>query len=157
MFFFYTLTLLIIFFQDLRARKVSLILFMIIAIIGNITYVNKSTSSNILFYNISLNIGFIAIIVLILYLYSIFFLKKNMRDSIGLGDILFFLTLAISYPTVTFLTLFSSSLIFSLILFLFLKPYLKNKTVPLAGLQALFLGIILIINKSFSIVNLYIM
>jgi len=82
-------------------------------------------------------------------------MKKTINEGIGLGDILFFIALAVSFPIITFLILFSLSLLFSLLLFVILKPSLKQKIAPLAGLQALFLFIILFINLTFNFVNLY--
>ncbi|WP_348712023.1 hypothetical protein [Tenacibaculum sp. 190524A05c] len=79
----------------------------------------------------------------------------SLFEALGLGDILFFLVFAIGFPVETFLLLFITSLLFSLIIFISLKAKLRHKTVPLAGFQALFLFLILFINLAFDIVNLY--
>lgn len=84
-------------------------------------------------------------------------MKRSFFKTIGLGDLFFFLILATSFPTISFLVILSLSFIFSLLFFITLKPILKKKTVPLAGLQALFLMLILITNVIFKIVNLYAM
>lgn len=83
-------------------------------------------------------------------------LKKALKNTFGLGDFLFFIILAIGFPTATFLVLFSFSLLFSMLLFFLLKHQLKHKTVPLAGLQALFICLVFIANWFFNFSNLYI-
>lgn len=154
MIYIYLILLLIIFYQDYKERKVSAWALITIILLGGAIYYIKTLPSLYLL-NISTNIGFIFIIVSVLYLYSKFKMKKTINEGIGLGDILFFIALAVSFPIITFLILFSLSLLFSLLLFVILKPSLKQKIAPLAGLQALFLFIILFINLTFNFVNLY--
>ncbi|CAL2079771.1 prepilin peptidase [Tenacibaculum vairaonense] len=154
MIYIYLILLLIIFYQDSKERKVSAwVLITTIVLGGTIYYLNTLPSVFIL--NVSTNIGFILIIIGILHLYSKFKMKKKINEGIGLGDVLFFITLAVSFPITSFLILLSLSLVFSLLLFLIVKPNLQQKVAPLAGLQALFLFIILFINLTFNFVNLY--
>ncbi|WP_299627653.1 hypothetical protein [uncultured Tenacibaculum sp.] len=82
-------------------------------------------------------------------------MKQSLFSAIGLGDFLFFIALAVAFPLTTFLIIFITSLLFSLLLFLVIKKKLKEKTVPLAGFQAIFLFLILLLNLTFDIVNLY--
>ncbi len=82
-------------------------------------------------------------------------MHKKFEDTLGLGDVLFFIALGIGFPTLTFLVLLATSLIFSLLIYLIIKSNLKSKKVPLAGFQALFIFIILFINLMFNIVNIY--
>ncbi len=146
--------LLVIFFQDLKERKVSLIAIIAIILLG--VYLHFQNSVLEVFVLASLiNLFVLLFIGVLLFLYTSFKLQKKLHEAIAIGDFLFFFFLAISFPTITFLVLFSISLIFSLILFLILKPKLKHKTVPLAGLQALFLSLVLMLNSMFSVVNLY--
>lgn len=146
--------LLIIFHQDLKERQVFLLVLLTAIVAGSFIYF-KNTLLNIYLLNILINLIILSTILVIIFLYSKLKLKKSFFYSLGLGDILFFILLSVSFPTVTFLTLFSISLFFSLILFLTLKPKLNQKTVPLAGFQALFLFLILFINLVFDIVNIY--
>lgn len=150
-------SLIFITYQDFKERKTYLINLLITLILISFYHYLNSYSIHSYLYTILLNICFLAIIFLILYLYTIFKLKKSFLKSIGLGDIFFFIILAVGFPTFTFLIIFSSSLVFSFILFIFLKPRLTNKTVPLAGLQSLFLVIILLLNNIFEVLNLYAM
>lgn len=141
-------------YQDFKEREVLVFLFVLAAFLGSsLFYLN--VYMYFLLMNVGVNIVVITIIASVLYVYARFKMKKKLIETIGIGDLFFFFFLALSFPTMTFLVLFSTSLFFSLFLFLILKPSLKDKTVPLAGLQSLFLGIVLIINGLFNVINLY--
>lgn len=144
-----------ILYQDFRYRRVTLLFFIIAIVLGFFLYLER-TSFQFLLINVTINSVFLFFIFCFLLLYSNLVLKKRLKYSIGFGDFLFFFLLAVSFSTIVFLVLFSVSLIFSLFLFLVLKKNLKNKTVPLAGFQSLFLILVLILNELFSICNLYI-
>lgn len=101
------------------------------------------------------NFGIVLVIVFVLFMYAKTVLKKDLNSTFGLGDFLFFMVLAIGFPTAAFLVLFSFSLVFSLLLYFLLKHRLKQETVPLAGMQALFICLIFIANWVFNITNLY--
>ncbi len=148
------LLLLGIVYQDLKERMVYIVLFGLTAILLVFLQLQEITTSAILASSI-LNISVVGLVVLILSIYSKIRLKKPLKETFGMGDGFFFIILAIGFPTTTFLVLFSFSLLFSYALFLVLKPKLKIKTVPLAGFQALFLAIVLVLNESFSFVELY--
>lgn len=151
---FFLTSLTLIIYQDFKDRKVSLVLFVMAFLLGGYLHF-KNVNTEMFLYAFLVNIVFILMLSLILALYSKIKMKKSLLNTIGLGDILFFFILAISFPTITFLVLFSISLIFSLVVFLAIKSQLKKKTVPLAGFQALFLSLILILNELFKFVNLY--
>lgn len=151
------LNLLFITYQDFKERKVYLINLLITLILISFYHYLNSYSTYSYLYTILLNFVFLSIIFLVLYLYTVLRIKEIFLKTIGLGDIIFFIILAIGFPTLSFLIIFSSSLIFSFILFIFLKPRLTNKTVPLAGLQSLFLVIVVLLNNIFEVLNLYAM
>ena len=151
------LNLLFITYQDFKERKVYLINLLITLILISFYHYLNSYSTYSYLYTILLNCVFLSIIFLVLYLYTVLRIKEIFLKTIGLGDIIFFIILAIGFPTLSFLIIFSSSLIFSFILFIFLKPRLTNKTVPLAGLQSLFLVIVVLLNNIFEVLNLYAM
>lgn len=141
-------------YQDIKSREVSVWVFIYLAVTGG--YLHFETQFLPLFLlNLLINMMVVLVLILILLLYSKLVLKKNLKEAIGLGDILFFIVLGISLPTVSFLVLFSLSIFFSLVLFLALKSKMIHKTVPLAGFQALFLGIVIFINLLYNFVNLY--
>ncbi|AUC13862.1 hypothetical protein BTO06_01260 [Tenacibaculum sp. SZ-18] len=82
-------------------------------------------------------------------------MRLSFSQALGFGDILFFLVFVFGFPVKTFLWLFVSSLVFSMILYFITKSKMKEETVPLAGFQALFLFLILFINLIFNIHSLY--
>lgn len=143
-----------VFYQDFKERKVYLFLFILGMFSGSLIYYQHALTE-VFLVSISINTAIISTVALLLFLYTKIVLRKKLSKAIGLGDLLFFIVLAVSFPTITFLTFLSTSLIFSLLLFLALKPTLKIKTVPLAGLQAFFISLVLIINWFFNFVNIY--
>ncbi|MDG2194279.1 MAG: hypothetical protein P8K77_05400 [Polaribacter sp.] len=150
----YTTVLGIISYQDLKERKVTVLLFLLLALVGGYLFYTAQVFEVFLI-NTSINISFIVMLFFLVLLYVKVKMNVKISEAMGLGDVLFFLVLAISFPTVTFLVLFSCSLFFSLLLFLVVKPMLKIKTVPLAGFQALFLSLVILLNWIFNFVNLY--
>lgn len=147
-------TLVGVFYQDVKERKVYLWLLIVsIALFGFLHFRNSFTE--VYATSVLTNVFIVFIIVAILFLYARFKLNLSLHESFGLGDLLFFLAVAVGFPTLSFIVLFSFSLLFSLVLFLITKKQLKNKTVPLAGFQALFLALIFLLNWTFNFVNLY--
>jgi len=146
----------VITYQDFKDRKVTALLFLVLGCIGA-TLFYQTQFLEAFGISIGINLIFIAVLSVVLLSYIRFKMKIKVSQAMGFGDFFFFLALAVSFPTITFLVLFSCSLIFSLLLFLILKPRLKIKTVPLAGLQALFLNLIFVFNWFFNLINLYAM
>ncbi len=141
-------------YQDFKERKVTVLLFILLIIFGG--YLHYATQFTTMFlFSLMLNFSILLLLILILLGYVKFVMNKKLNDAIGLGDFLFFGVLAVSFPTVSFLLLFCGSLIFSLVLFTILKPKMKSKTVPLAGLQALFIFLTMGINLLLNVVDLY--
>ncbi len=148
------ISLLSVTYQDIKERRVSLFLFVAVGLLlGYFHYIESSIE--VFLISITVNISVVLLILLILFLYSKIKLKKNLNQTFGIGDAVFFSVLAIGFPTATFLVLFSFSLFFSFIVFLILKKKLKHSTVPLAGFQALFISIIFLVNWVFRFTNLY--
>ena len=72
-------------------------------------------------------------------LHTKFKLNVPLTQTIGIGDILLFVALTLSFSTVSFIVIFISALIFSLLLHLFRGGKTKLKTtVPLAGYMSFF-------------------
>ena len=150
----YTIGLLLLVYQDFNYREVTVGLFIFLGLIGG--YLHFTTQYlNVFLLSLLINFTAILLLVFILLIYCKLIMRIKLKEAIGVGDILFFMVLGVSFPTVSFLMLFSVSLIFSLLLFIVLKPKMKIKTVPLAGLQALFLVLIITINSLFNFINLY--
>jgi len=148
------LSLLLIFLQDLKERKVYLILYIISGCLMAYLYYIETTLF-LYFFHIGINLSIVGLIVLILYLYSKIILRKPLAETFGIGDLCFFLVVALGLSTTTFLVLFSFSLLFSAFLFVIMKLRTKIITVPLAGYQALFFTLIFMSNWLFSFTNLY--
>ncbi len=129
-----------IFYQDVKERKVYWFFFPILAIVCGILHYNN-VLPELFFMSTIINLTFVSILLLILLLYSRYKLKIKFSDAFGLGDVLLFIALSFAFSSVSFLILFISSLIFSLMLHFILKTNSKNKTVPLAGYMSLFFGI----------------
>ena len=86
-----------------------------------------------------LNCIFISFVLALLFLYTRLIAKRKLiNESLGLGDVLFFFAIGMGFPSITFLVLFATSLLFSLCLFFATKRLLHERTVPLAGFMSLF-------------------
>ncbi len=131
------ISFLIVFFQDLKERHVYWFLLPIIGLLSGMLFY-QNTLIEIFIISLSMNLLFIALLILVIFLYSKFKLKSDFYKSIGLGDILLFLALTVSFSTVSFIVIFISALIFSLALHLILNKLQKAVTVPLAGYMSLF-------------------
>jgi hypothetical protein len=150
----FLLVLGILFYQDLKERKVSLWVLITGIILG--ATIHYSYQQKIVFVsNICINLIFIALIFGTLWLYAMLKLKKRIFEVFGQGDLLFFILMAVSLPIVSFLVVFVFSLLFSLIIFMITKERFKTKNVPLAGLQSLFLGLVLLANKCLTSIDIY--
>jgi len=129
----------LIVYQDFRERAVLWVLFPIIAFTLLSLHLYHSDWRIVLYFSLT-NVLLVSGMLLVLFLYSKHIMKKEFLNvSFGLGDVLFLYAFALGFPTVTFLILCVSALLFSLLLFTFLKPLQKTGTVPLAGLMSLFL------------------
>ena len=126
-------------YQDFKEREVFLFLFVVLGILLSTSFYWHISVLPVFLYSLLLNLILVAILVLLSYLITRAVLKKRfLNHSLGTGDILFFACVAVGFPSMTFIILFSCALLFSLLLFLALKTYRRMETVPLAGLMSLF-------------------
>lgn len=123
--------------QDLKERQVYWFLFPLIGITGGILYF-KETLSELFLTAVIGNLVFVGSLLVIVFLYAGIILKSSMFQAFGLGDILFFISVSCLFSTVSFILIFISALIFSLVLHILLKSVSVNITVPLAGYMSLF-------------------
>ena len=112
--------------QDFKERQVYLWLFLLCGVTMALLHLNNSMIQLFLL-NVGINLLIIFIIISVLYFYAAIKMKKALQHTLGLGDILFFMVLAIGFTTGTFLVLLTFSLIFSLLFFLAIKSNLKYK------------------------------
>ncbi|WP_152537375.1 hypothetical protein [Aquimarina pacifica] len=145
----------IITYQDLKDREVYGFVFLIlIGLLGVLHY--KSVMDIHFFYAVAINFGVIFLVLLGAYIYTIFRIKKPFFSQVfGLGDLLFFLALAIGFPTITFTILLVFSLLFSLLIWGVLKNNSKYNTVPLAGYMSVFIGVVFIVSCITNDLTLY--
>lgn len=126
-------------YQDFKERKVFLFVFPILATLLFSIFYFQTGVPQVLYYSLLLNLMVVAILVLMSFLITRTLLKKRFLDhSLGMGDILFFACISVGFPSMTFIILFSCSLVFSLLLLLALKKQRAMDTVPLAGLMSIF-------------------
>ena len=143
-------------YQDVRERMVHWILFPALALAMGYLYSERigiHQYALLVFANLLL----VTSIISILYLYTKYLRGMEFLNvSFGLGDLLFFLAFALGFPTLTFLVLFTSSIIFSLSIFLVMKKINIEKNAPLAGLMSFYLIIVYMISFLPSTPSLYI-
>ena len=129
----------VIAYEDFRERAVLWIVFPVLGICLGLLHLLHTTSESFFLFGL-INTLLVSGILLILFLYTKHVAKKQfLNASLGLGDILFFYVMAIGFPTFTFVVLFASSILFSLLFFGLSKRLKKQGTVPLAGLMGIFL------------------
>ena len=131
----------LIFYQDLKERQVYWFLFPLFSICSAALFYN-STLPELFYVAVGMNVSFILILLLIVFLYSKIKLNSSFNEAIGLGDVLMFIGLVFSFSTVSFLVIFVCSLVFSLTVHLIIKRYSKLQSVPLAGYISLFFSLI---------------
>lgn len=128
----------IILYQDFKNRLVYWFLYPIIGILAFVVQLHN-VPLRLAFFNLGINLLFVSLILGISFIY-IRFRNLNFKNTIGIGDVLFFIFISGSFAIVSFLILFVFALFFSLILHMVLSSKENDKTVPLAGYMALFFG-----------------
>lgn len=126
-----------VFIQDYKERQVYWFLFPIIGILGGILFY-QNTLSELFLVAIQINLLFLVALVFIIYIYAKIKLKTKLLNTLGLGDLFLFLAISVSFSTLSFIILFISALIFSLVLHLIINKHQKTLSVPLAGYMSLF-------------------
>lgn len=137
--------LIFITYQDFRERAVSVWLFPALGSLFLIKNLSEILYSQYIL-NVFINIGFCLIQYGILTLYFSFKKKSiiNLADNLlGWGDIVFVLVLCFAFPPLMFFIYYMLSLVIATLIGFYFK--LQNKTVPLAGIQALVLTLWIII------------
>ncbi|KRD05423.1 general secretion pathway protein [Flavobacterium sp. Root901] len=127
-------------YQDFKDRLVYWFLYPIIGILAFTVqlYVLPLT---IALTNFGINLLFVILILGVSTIY-VKFRKLDFKNTLGIGDILFFLFIAASFSIISFLVLFVFSLVFSLVIHLVLNTKKEASTVPLAGYMSFFFGVV---------------
>ena len=150
--------LVIILYQDFRFKAVSWIFFPV-GFIFTMYHAISLNSSIELLINLSVNVAFLLFQVVIIFLFSWFKYKKRVnifKSVFGLGDLLFLVMILPLFSPLNFVLFFLGSIVFSLLVYLGIKSLklYKSERVPLAGLQSMYLIIVLISQFLFKF-NLY--
>jgi hypothetical protein len=137
----------IIFWQDFKHRLVYWFLYLGVAILGFSIQFNE-IELTFLILSVGVNLLMIGVIILVLFLYAHFYLKKKLiNEAIGVGDVFMFLAMAFSFSIENFIYIFSVGQFFSLILhFLLSKISKQERTIPLAGYLALCMALFFILD-----------
>ena len=137
-----------IFIQDIKSRSVHWVLFPLLFILLGILH---SISYNVIsevWKTTAINFGFLFLQMVLL---SAYFSVKNKRfinltdGLLGLGDILFLLSITVYLSILNFLVFYIVSLVLVLVTWLLMQfvSAKKNNEIPLAGMQAFIFIIIL--------------
>jgi hypothetical protein len=137
--------------QDYKDREVSLWLFCTLGALSILKLYFNAISD--IYIDVIFNLGLLTVQMLLLYLYFNILRKKDVRGMIGLGDILFFIIIAFSFSLVYFLLFQIFSFLIALI-FSAISRIRSQKLIPLAGIQAFCLSVIVLIEMSLGI-NFY--
>lgn len=148
------MTLIYVAYQDIKERQVYWILIVLAGLLFGYLHF-KNTLTELFLTSVVMNMIFVCFLFIVVYLYSRFKLKISFNEAFGTGDILFFIALAFTFSTVSFLVVFIFSLFFSIVLQIVLQQRQKHSTVPLAGYMSLFFIITYIAQWSGVITNLY--
>ncbi len=144
----------IIFYQDIKYRAVWWFLFPTFLVSAGFLYFLNSPLE-IMLLNLGLNLLVLTLILSISFLYARFKMKVLFfKEAFGIGDLFFFLGLAVAFPTLSFIVILVFCLIFSLILHLFLA-HNSQQTVPLAGYASFFLILVYLSNWFLFYNNIY--
>ena len=136
--------------EDFRHRQISLVWILGVLLIAIFQQLNTDLSLLSIATNTMINLGIIVFNYFILTLYFSIRNRKfiNIKNEyLGIGDIAFLLSAAFLFSPVNFICFLLCSLIFTLVFTLFMRLFFPDKfsTIPLAGLQAFFLAIILLV------------
>ena len=136
--------------QDFRLRAIHWLWIPALAALFVVQNADHLPTSALLF-NLGFNLAFLLLQAIVLTIWFSMRERKftNIIDRyIGLGDILFFVALAFAFEPVSFVLVFTVTLLFSLIGyggFLLLRPH-SNQQIPLAGLMAIPIAVIVIVS-----------
>tara|TARA_R110002020_G_scaffold103640_3_gene242833 strand:- start:11668 stop:12159 length:492 start_codon:yes stop_codon:yes gene_type:complete len=145
-----------IFLQDLIERTAwNFFLFFIIPSGSFLFY--KSTQLEYYLYSVLANSITLVIVGIVIWMIAKIVMRKRVVETIGPGDVLFFIFMAMSFPVIAFIVITVFALAFSLVLHYAFQRLKKeyDKTVPLAGFMSLFILFIYSLHWSGMYPNLY--
>ncbi len=127
-------------YQDVTSRLVLAWLLLATAVLLGYIHFLESPVFDVFVREIALNVLILGCIVAIVYtVVRIGFKTAFLNHSMGAGDLMCFLALAIGLPPTTFIVVLAMGSIFALAVFTYGKFQWSWKTVPLAGLLSIFM------------------
>lgn len=135
-----TISLLLIFWQDIKLRHIHVVL-PIITLISSYFLIKPNLKQT------GLNIFFLVITLAILTIYMSLKNKKILnpfKNYFGLGDLLFYLAISPLFFLYNYILFFVLSMLFAIAIQKIFKKNINQNSVPLAGLSALLLILILV-------------
>lgn len=141
--------LLFIIWQDFKFRQIHVVL--PILVFGFSYFLTDYFTQNVK--NLLFNVLFLSITLFVLFAY-ISIKKKSIvnpfKHYFGLGDLLFFLAITPLFTTYNYILFFILALLFSILMQVTLKKWIKKDSVPLAGLVSVFLVFIILCDAFLS-------
>ena len=148
--------LLVLFVQDIKDRSVSWILFPILFLLLALSRWLNGIGYQEFFYQSFSNLAFLIFQLVAVNIY--FSIKQRSRVNItngmlGWGDILFLVTIAFYFPLYLFILFYLCSLFVVIVSWSLWKKFTESRTeqIPLAGLQAIFLTVMIIAGFFFPV------
>lgn len=143
-------------YQDFKSREISVWLLVILVLFPILNNENWSLKYG---KDVLLGISFLSVQVLLTILYfkvKGVDVKELLQKYIGMGDLLFFIVIAFYFSPFNYVLFLNVSLLFSLMAYYSYKLMVKNTSIfiPLAGLQAICLSIVLLFPISLQNDNL---
>lgn len=139
-------SLILVAYQDFKMREINALLPVVIfLVLAKLNVLQAKPFIQVLLVNVVL-------LCLIVTLLTIYLSAKTrsvvnpFKSHLGLGDFLFYISLCPLFNAINYLLFFIFSLLFSLILYKWFNSAFRKNGVPLAGLAALFLLFILILD-----------
>jgi hypothetical protein len=151
--------LLVVMGEDFKSRSVHLVLFPALAMLFFLTRLSSGVPLGQIIPDTSINLGFVILQLLLLTVY--FSIKRRefvlITDGlIGWGDVLLLCCAATFFPVFSFVLFYIGSLVFVLLTWLVFMVIAQsqNRKIPMAGLQALALLIVLIMQWCLHVIDL---
>ena len=143
------LLLIILTFQDFKDRAISVWVFVALFLFKSISIVFLNVEINWL--SSIINIVYVSIIVLCVFLYYFIKYKSNsiqqLQNSVGLGDVIIVVYFMLILPSVFFIFFIQLSILLSLVMYVMLRKLILKKEIPFAGYISLFYVFLVLISQ----------
>lgn len=152
------LILIVIIYQDFRYLEVSWILFPVM-LISSVWFILYEINLKTLFLNTGINLCFLCLLLGFVTAYIFIKEKKitKLPEYLGMGDIIFLVIVSILLSPVNYIIFNIFSYLLILLTYSLLGSFRKKSVrIPLAGLQAAFLFILILLStfiSDFSLIN----